>query len=194
MADLEKKLAIFSNIILNEAEEKKEKIISEIEEKKNSAVHEQEMEILTDAYEDIQKAVTKYSKENNERVLKVEMSLKREIIKKRESIIEQIFKEVQLRIGEFINSEEYKDWLINNAKKAVREVGAGEIRINSQDMKYKDDILKELPGCTVVQSADDIIGGVIVCSRNVSADYSFKEMLSEQHQNFLKTSGLSIKA
>lgn len=195
MADLEKKITLFSKQILNEAENQKNKTAAKINEKKNSAIEKKEIELLSDAYEDIQKAVAKYSKENNERILKVEMELKKDIIKKREEIIAEIFNKAKTRLEEFTSSAGYKDWLIEQAKKAFAETDGGEIRIMPRDMKFKEDIEKEIPGCTVAETENnDIIGGVIVSNGHISVNCSIKEILENEHHNFLKTSGLSIKA
>ncbi len=195
MADLEKKLAIFSKTILNEAEAKKEQIVAEIDKKKNSAIEKKEIELLGDAYEDIQKAVAKYSKESNERVLKIEMELKKEVIKKREEIIADVFEKAKARLEEFIESEAYEGWLAEKAKKAADEAGGGDIYVMPRDMKFKEAIEKEIPGSRVFEiTNDNIIGGAIVRNAHISVDYSIKEMLENEHHNFLKTSGLSIKA
>lgn len=194
MPDLEKKIGIFSNIILNEAEQKKNKIAEEIKKRRDSAVKERETEFLSDAYEDIQKAVSKYSKENNERILKVEMDLKKELIKKRERIIEDIFQKVGTMLENFCLSPEYKDWLSENVKYAVSQAGEGKIKISKRDSRYKDDIISAAPGCIVETDEDDsLIGGVTVVSNNISADCTIKEKLNEQRRGFLKTSGLSIR-
>ena len=76
MAGIEKKLAVFSNTVLTDANQKKERLQSEIDKEREQAIHEHELEYLQDAYEDIQKAVSRCSKECNEEILKHEMQLK----------------------------------------------------------------------------------------------------------------------
>ena len=194
MADIEKKLADFSKIILSEAQQQKEQIVSELEKSKRLAVQEKEIELLKDAYEKIQKAVSKYSKEQNERILKQEMDAKKHVLKKREEIIDEVFSEIENRLKAFTLSPEYKDWLISLAKKACGKVGLGKITICERDLKYKDDLTAALPGVEITACKDDIIGGLAACCKNLSVDYTIKEMLSDKRSEFLKTSGLSIKA
>ena len=194
MADIEKKLADFSNIILSEAQQQKEQIVSELEKSKKLAVQEKEIELLKDAYEKIQKAVSKYSKEQNEHILKQEMDAKKHVLKKREEIIDEVFSEIENRLKAFTLSPEYKDWLISLAKKACGEVGLGKITICERDLNYKDDITAALPGVEITACKDDIIGGLTARYKNLSVNYTIKEMLSDKRSEFLKTSGLSIKA
>ena len=150
MSDLEKKIMVFSKQILNEAESRKNKTAEKINAKKASAIEKKEIELLSDAYEDIQKAVAKYSKQSNEHILKIELELKKEVIKKREDIINEVFNKAKTRLEEFTVSADYKEWLINKAKEAASEIGSGEIRIMPRDMKFKDDIEKELPDFIVL--------------------------------------------
>lgn len=194
MADIEKKLADFSNIILSEAQQQKEQIVSELEKSKKLAVQEKEIELLKDAYEKIQKAVSKYSKEQNEHILKQEMDAKKHVLKKREEIIDEVFSEIENRLKAFTLSPEYKDWLISLAKKACGEVGLGKITICERDLTFKDDITAALPGVEITACKDDIIGGLAARYKNLSVNYTIKEMLSDKRSEFLKTSGLSIKA
>lgn len=194
MADLEKKLADFSKILLSEAEEEKNKIIAKLNDTKKSATEKKEYELLSDAYDDIQKAVSKYSKEYNELVLKKEMELKKSAIKKREEIIDGVFSSVKDKLTAFINSDKYEAWLISLAKKACAEVGTGDIFISSDDMKYAPKIESEISGSSVKEAEDkEIIGGVIASCDRLSADYTIKQMLSEEYAKFLKNSELSIK-
>lgn len=195
MPDLEKKLELFSRTILNEAEAQKEKSIQELERKKISIIKEKELEFLNSAYEDIQSTISKISKENNEYVLKVEMELKKDIIKKREDIIENIFKDVMTKLESFIASPDYLNWLIAEAKKAVAEIGNGTLNITLQDKKYIDILKSEFPDCKInVYPDNEIIGGVIAEVGNLLSNHSIKESFETQRQNFLRTSGLSIKA
>ncbi len=193
MADLEKKIADFSNIILTEAQRQKEEIVADIEKSKSLALHEKEMEFLEDAYEDIQKAVSKYSKEQNGRVLKEEMNAKKNILKKREEIINEVFTSAKNRLIDFTNSADYEKWLISLAKKACDEIGTGEINLCEKDIKFKDALISEIPDINVTSSLkDDIIGGFTAKCNNLSADYTIGQMLLEKREDFLKTSGLTI--
>lgn len=193
MADLEKKIADFSNVILTEAQRQKEDIISDIEKSKSLALHEREMEFLEEAYEDIQKAVGKYSKEQNGRILKEEMNAKKRILKKREEIINAVFTSAQTKLSEFTVSAEYEQWLVMLAKKVCGEIGTGTIQLCEKDDKYKALLKKEIPDAEVICSlSDSLIGGLTAQCGNLSADYTITQMLSDKHSEFLKTSGLTI--
>ena len=197
MAGIEDKLAVFSNVVLAEAEKQKEKLVKESEMKKKKAIENKENEYLEDAYAEIQRAVSKYSKESNERVLKFEMGLKKNLLLRREEIIDEVFKAVEDKLSAFTQTDEYKIWLEKKIEKACREVGRGKknVFVSEKDLKYKADLESKIDMIDVAKCDDeDIIGGATVYNvdRKVFADYTLKQLLDEQRHLFLQTSGLTI--
>jgi len=84
-------------------------------------------------------------------------------------------------------------------EKALFEVGKGSktIYISSDDIKLKEKIeqIPDTSRITVEASGEkDFLGGtkVLNTDRKVAVDYSFKEMLSEEKQKFLQSSGLAL--
>lgn len=193
MAGIEKKLAVFSNTVLTDANQKKERLQSEIDKEREQAIHEHELEYLQDAYEDIQKAVSRCSKECNEEILKLEMQLKKDAIRKRESIIADVFCEVEKKLSAFIASEEYPAWLAGAVERAERELLEGKKKI---EVLERDLPLLSGRGEEVCATSENIMGGARVYNldRNTFSDYSIAAILEEEHEKFLKTSGLSIRA
>ncbi len=193
MAGIEKKLAVFSNTVLTDANRKKERLQSEIDKERDQAIHEHELEYLQDAYEDIQKAVSRCSKECNEEILKLEMQLKKEAIRKREAIIADVFCEVEKKLSAFIESEEYPAWLADAVDRAERELLEGKKKI---EVLERDIPLLSGREEDVCASSENIMGGARVYNldRNTFSDYSIAAILEEEHERFLKTSGLSIRA
>ena len=197
MAGIEDKLAVFSNVVLAEAEKQKEKLVKESEMKKKKAIENKENEYLEDAYAEIQRAVSKYSKESNERVLKFEMGLKKNLLLRREEIIDEVFKAVEDKLSAFTQTDEYKIWLEKKIEKACKEVGRGKknVFVSEKDLKYKADLESKIDMIDVAKCDDeDIIGGATVYNvdRKVFADYTLKQLLDEQRHLFLQTSGLTI--
>lgn len=197
MAGIEDKLAVFSNVVLAEAEKQKEKLVKQSEMKKKKAIENKENEYLEDAYAEIQRAVSKYSKEGNERVLKFEMGLKKNLLLRREEIIDEVFKAVEDKLSAFTQTDEYKIWLEKKIEKACKEVGRGKknVFVSEKDLKYKADLESKIDMIDVAKCDDeDIIGGATVYNvdRKVFADYTLKQLLDEQRHLFLQTSGLTI--
>ncbi|MCX7715100.1 MAG: V-type ATP synthase subunit E [Clostridia bacterium] len=195
MASVEDKLTSFSAFVLQEAKEQSSRVIEEIEYKKNEIVDKKELELLTDAYERIQKMVSKYSRENNERVLKVEMGFRKELLVKREQIMNEVFSEVIKKINEYVDSPDYKNWLVKKIESACAEVGEGNkiVYITEKDSRYRQEIEKDNVVVNTV-CEDDFLGGARVYNsdKKIFADYSIKQMLEDEKHNFLKISGLAL--
>lgn len=198
MAGIEKKLAEFSNLILNEAKEQQGRILNEVETEKQKIMQDKELEFLGEAYEDIQKAVARNEKSGNERIQRVEMELKKELIHKRERIIDEVFQSVREKLDAFKKTPAYGEWMVKLARKALAEAGAGaaELYLAAEDIALQPMLKEAFPQVTVLREAGNTqIGGVTVQNkdRNVFCDYSIAALLEQQKQAFLKISGLSIR-
>ena len=170
-----------------------------VEKEYSERLDERENELLENAYENIQENIQTAKREANERVLHAQMDSKKQLILRREEIIDEVMKTVRAKLVEFTESDEYEAWLISKIEKALFEVGKGSkiIYISPEDIKLKEKI-EQIPDMSKISveasSERDFLGGakVLNTDRRVSADYSFKEMLFEQKQTFLQSSGLSL--
>lgn len=199
MDNITEKLNTFTSLVLKDAEEKREKLIEKVEKEYSERLDERETELLENAYEHIQENIQTSKREANERVLHAQMDSKKQLILRREEIIDEVMKTVRAKLVEFTKSGEYEKWLIEKVEKALFEVGKGSkiVYISPEDIRLRDKIeqIPEMSRLTVEASPErDFLGGakVLNTDRKVSADYSFKEMLLEQKQAFLQSSGLSL--
>lgn len=124
---------------------------------------------------------------------------RKKLIMRREEIIDDVMKLSRAKIVEFIESDKYEEWLLSKIEKALFEVGKGSktIYISSDDIKLKEKIeqIPDTSRITVEASGEkDFLGGakILNTDRKVAVDYSFKEMLSEEKQKFLQSSGLAL--
>lgn len=194
---LTEKLNLFTALVLEDAEDKRDRLLEKVEKEYAERIDEKETEILQGAYEDIQQGIRDIRQNANERVLHSELEAKKKLIMRREEIINEIMATATAKLSEFKKSGEYEKWLFEKIKKASFEVGDGAkiVYISANDIQFKDKIESNFGENITVEAAEnDFFGGVKLLNtdRRVSVDYSFKEMLDEQKQKFLKGSGLSI--
>ncbi len=199
MDNITEKLNTFTSLVIKDAEEKREKLMKSVEKEYSERLDERENELLENAYENIQENIQTAKREANERVLHAQMDSKKQLILRREEIIDEVMKTVRAKLVEFTESDEYEAWLISKIEKALFEVGKGSkiVYISPEDIKLREKIeqIPEMSKLSVEASSErDFLGGakVLNTDRRVSADYSFKEMLFEQKQTFLQSSGLSL--
>lgn len=191
-SSMEEKLSVFSKTVLNEAykksgetQDKINKIISEKTEKKKD-------EFLEDAYRTIQGGIAKIRREESERVLKTENDMKREILKCREEIIDRVFSEAAEKLIAFAQSDKYPEYFKKKLSDAVLKTGEGEkvIFVTERDLP----LAKESGFAAEAVNDPAFMGGVRVLNKDkgIIVDYSFGEALSEEKNEFLSKSGLSI--
>ena len=197
--NLTEKLNTFTSLVLKDAEQKREKLLENVQKEYSERIDAKENELLQGAYEKIQQNIQSAQKSANERVLHAELDSKKKLIMRREEIIDDVMKLSRAKIVEFIESDKYEEWLLSKIEKALFEVGKGSktIYISSDDIKLKEKIeqIPDTSRITVEASGEkDFLGGakVLNTDRKVAVDYSFKEMLSEEKQKFLQSSGLAL--
>lgn len=197
--NLTEKLNTFTSLVLKDAEQKREKLLENVQKEYSERIDAKENELLQGTYENIQQNIQSAQKSANERVLHAELDSKKKLIMRREEIIDDVMKLSRAKIVEFIESDKYEEWLLSKIEKALFEVGKGSktIYISSDDIKLKEKIeqIPDTSRITVEASGEkDFLGGakILNTDRKVAVDYSFKEMLSEEKQKFLQSSGLAL--
>lgn len=197
--NLTEKLNTFTSLVLKDAEQKREKLLENVQKEYSERIDAKENELLQGSYENIQQNIQSAQKSANERVLHAELDSKKKLIMRREEIIDDVMKLSRAKIVEFIESDKYEEWLLSKIEKALFEVGKGSktIYISSDDIKLKEKIeqIPDTSRITVEASGEkDFLGGakILNTDRKVAVDYSFKEMLSEEKQKFLQSSGLAL--
>ena len=120
------------------------------------------------------------------------------LFKRREEVRLEVFEEARKRIGEFTQTEKYKDLLIASAKR-IREQMEGqcaELIIREADKKYAAEICSYLGNSITLHIDNSIeLGGITVKSKNgeMMIDDTLDERLSAEQKWFLENSGLVIE-
>lgn len=120
------------------------------------------------------------------------------LFKRREEVRLEVFEEARKRIGEFTQTEKYKDLLIASAKR-IREQMEGqcaELIIREADKKYAAEICSYLGNSITLHIDNSIeLGGITVKSKNgeMMIDDTIDERLSAEQKWFMENSGLVIE-
>lgn len=120
------------------------------------------------------------------------------LFKRREEVRLEVFEEARKRIGEFTQTEKYKDLLIASAKR-IREQMEGqcaELIIREADKKYAAEICSYLGNSITLHIDNSIeLGGITVKSKNgeMMIDDTLDERLSAEQKWFMENSGLIIE-
>ena len=120
------------------------------------------------------------------------------LFKRREEVRLEVFEEARKRIGEFTQTEKYKDLLIASAKR-IREQMEGQcaaLIIREADKKYAAEICSYLGNSITLHIDNSIeLGGITVKSKNgeMMIDDTLDERLSAEQKWFMENSGLVIE-
>ena len=120
------------------------------------------------------------------------------LFKRREEVRLEVFEEARKRIGEFTQTEKYKDLLIASAKR-IREQMEGqcaELIIREADKKYVAEICSYLGNSITLHIDNSIeLGGITVKSKNgeMMIDDTLDERLSAEQKWFMENSGRVIE-
>lgn len=199
MDNIEEKLNMLSAMIMKNANEERERLIEETENRYKSLIAEKENEYLQEAYETIRKCKSESERSAGEKLLRAEMDSKKQVLLKREEIINSVMDSVRDRLSDFAHSDAYESWLVKKAASAVKEAGDGGkvIYVAEDDMRYADGLKTVCDTKIAIEAASehDFLGGVRVynADRRISVDYSFKELIADEKQSFLRNSGLVIR-
>lgn len=175
-----------------------EKILAEAKQLEEEAYNQIKAEAKKDAEALLAKELVEISSNAS-----VEASLSQEektkkLVEKRDEYVTTIFSKAKDKLVEFVNSQDYKAYLIKHIKEIGKlyQMENSTLKLRKEDMKYKDELIKAYGISLDVEVSDKImIGGFIIENKatNVVVDESLDFALENQKDWFYKTSGLMIK-
>lgn len=175
-----------------------EKILAEAKQLEEEAYNQIRAEAKKDAEALLAKELVEISSNAS-----VEASLSQEektkkLVEKRDEYVTTIFSKAKDKLVEFVNSQDYKAYLIKHIKEIGKlyQMENSTLKLRKEDMKYQDELIKAYGISLDVEVSDKImIGGFIIENKatNVVVDESLDFALENQKDWFYKTSGLMIK-
>lgn len=176
-----------------------EKILAEAKELEAEAYQQIKAEAKKDADALLAKELVEISSNASvEASLSQEEKTKKFTLRQKKLMLQKIFKEAKNRLNEFVNSNDYKTYLIKHMEKisSLYQMSDSILKLRQNDIKYADDLVKAYGIDLTVEVSDEIkIGGFIIENKatNVVVDESLDTALENQKEWFYKTSGLMIK-
>lgn len=167
MTTIEDKMKLFSKIVFNKIDEeiKEQYLLFENEREEKLKKEQEKIKYKREnAIKDIERKSNIYKKEM---VSKVKIKSQQEILDLKEGMIENILEELKLRLTNYADTEEYKNYLYNQINLIYSEFSHNSLvlYLNKKDMKVYGSEIKSLYFNTdleVRQMDLDIIGGFIL--------------------------------
>ncbi|MDR2940734.1 MAG: hypothetical protein LBV08_10530 [Clostridiales bacterium] len=183
--DIEIKLKKFSSIVFDEAKKEQREILEKIAEESKITYNDfyntnkRKYDML---YEEEK---GRYEREAQKEAVLAQSGMKRELIAIRENQVGKIFNNINRRIREFMKTEAYVNFLIDNINKN-KTPGSEIIYLVAGDMKHKE-LIEKNTGLTCVEGQPGFIGGFkLSIGGNRILDYSFESKVDAAKQGFNK--------
>lgn len=121
----------------------------------------------------------------------------KKLIEKRDGYVKDVFDTAYKELLKFVDSADYKDFLVKKAKAAAGEDFADAVmKVRKEDLKYADDLKKAYGKKVDVAASDEVkIGGFILENKEnaLVINETLEFALDNQHGWFANHSGLMIK-
>ncbi len=198
MPDMNQKLERFRQLVLEDAQKERGKIMDDVAQKRKSRIEAAKSEIRRRVDMEKQQKAEAIQAETGREISRRMMADKRQIAARREEIGHEVFDEVRKRILAFTQTEDYLPHLKRLYVEAFEALGNpydGTIWLRPQDMAYQRDLAACLPGRHVTfQPGSFTLGGLIVdChSKLLRADQSYDTALGDLDGHFAELFGLGL--
>lgn len=198
MPDINEKLDIFKQIVLDDAARERDALLQEVAQVRQKRLTEAEAQIKRETELKVLARASVISGESGRALSRKILEEKRIIATRREEIAREVFQAVREKILEFTKTEEYLPHLKKLYVEAFSALGNpydGVILLREEDLKYSRELAAALPGRHVTfQAGTFTLGGLIVdChSKLLRADQSYDTALGDLDGHFAELFGLSL--
>lgn len=187
------KMSNFEQMVLREAEAKRDAMIAAVNKEKKEEIAKIKAQIESETQNYIEKTEKKLAKEKNERIVHKQLLAKQKLLEERNALMDSLFERVRTRLVKFAASSEYEEYLLEMLKSCREKFPtANKVILSKQDEKYAAKI--ESLGFEISYTDDNIIGGLILIdeAKAIRIDETIASKLHEARESFLETYNLKI--
>ena len=184
---IEEKLQHFNEFCLNEAKKRYDKTITEYKEALEKTFYEHQQDEKRRAEMQIKIETENINKELNKELSIEELKLKKMISDKRDEIDEKLFIELQNKLDEFMQTEDYQKLLDSQIKKAISFADNDKLDIyidpNDAHLIHK---LSMDNNIKLIESKYSFMGGTraVIPDKNILIDNSFEKKIADEKDIF----------
>jgi vacuolar-type H+-ATPase subunit E/Vma4 len=198
MKIINERLDEFSKDIMEDVNDKKDKILADIEQEIQEEYDREETAYYAKAYDDIQDGLKNIDREKNEIISQAIIKNKTNLLNKRVDIINKVFESARDELRAFTKQEEYQEHLFKMIEEDLEIIGKEEIEIiiNASDEALTTQLEKRFKAKIKVEKSNiDFIGGCKIFNKQTNAflDDSFESGLMDQKESFLQKCHLEIE-
>lgn len=192
--DINDKLEYFRSLTIEETTKQSEQILKNYQDALDKIFEEHKQEKIRQADLQIKAESEQLKRSKNISISQEQLALKRELVKKQNLIREKIFVELKNLLGQFTDTSEYNDLLINQINEA-KKIAKGEdiiIYIDPADSSRLMS-LEVATNSKLKINESSFLGGTraFIPSKSILIDNSFETKLADLKSNFPSNGGNS---
>ncbi|MDR1537918.1 MAG: hypothetical protein LBU32_07965 [Clostridiales bacterium] len=180
---IKEKLAFFSKMAAQEAEQQRKAILTDIEGQMNEAVAEITMEAEKQAAKRIQSESFKIAQMKNKEVIRAATQAKRSVVDLRASLIDDLFNNALARVKAYTLTPEYRERISEEIKELALKRQNFKVLLMERDADFHSDF----SSCSDFEAVkEDFIGGfkLLLEDRNALEDHTYLTRLIEARAEF----------
>lgn len=189
MDTVNEKIEIFKNNCHQMAQEEADNLKKEIDSEINESIKLEIKKYQEETERNFNKKIDKIEKNYNSELFNQEIECKQNIVEKQKELQEDLKSEIYNRIVNFIDTDNYKEFLFNNVEQVINSCNLNNTQdaINSDIIlyltqkdfdKYKIEIETKFQ-CTMEVMDSSHLGGAIGETKNILVDNSLKTLIEE---------------
>ena len=206
---MESKLIRFEQKVIKKAIQERDQLLTYIDEIAKKTLKEKQIEYKKKAAEIYRKGIDDVRKEARMIISAAKNDGQSSVVAKRDEIINSLFRELEVRLREYVKSEDYREYFAEKLNEAISVVlqfqsipRTAELVFAEYD--YENNLKLAQPGAQRLMSRGirvqfkksdrDFIGGCIIVLPNIGRvlDNSIKSLVLKEREQFLSWSNLSL--
>jgi V/A-type H+-transporting ATPase subunit E len=179
--NVEHKLAFFSQVAAQEAEQKRAEILTDIEQKMSAAVAEFSAQSEHSVRRRLRQERDKIEKAKHKEITHAVLEAKRSVVELRAALTRELFAQVLEKIKAYTDTALYKKNLLDSILSLCARYPRANVYLMERDM----DLAASIPTtCVCVQ--EDFIGGVkfLLLDKNAVEDHTYRTRMQAARENF----------
>ncbi|HIT90344.1 MAG TPA: V-type ATP synthase subunit E [Candidatus Merdenecus merdavium] len=169
------------------ARQKSEKILNEYQYSLNKQLDDHKKEKENQIAFEMKVEEDSIRRENNKELSKAQLEIKKRLSKRHDELKNMLFSELFELVGKYRSTEEYKELLVNQIKKALEFAKSKPLKIyiDPKDEHLKQE-LEDRANTSLYLSEYEFMGGTraVISESNILIDNSFESKIAELKENF----------
>lgn len=181
---------MFEESVLKSAQSQADSIIADANKQQQKELEKVKADYPAESYDRI---AAEYKQKDDQKLAAAELAFRNELLEMRINLVNNMFAQVQQKLIDFTNGDQYGAWLQNKCQPLVALTANKEVVLlmRDKDSSFAKDLQKNFTSCIIKKDETIKIGGFKLRCENRLYDETLDEYFLQQQEIFYATSQLS---